>query len=419
MADTPWNTIDPLPAGKNQDIELLVKSNGANYREKAEQIMQAFSGLGTVDGSCSSAIDAEEKTVTLSEYTLNVLPREFSVTFTNANTYGNGTTTYPILKVYNNNNQLLGSLPAANSRGRYAANGAWEAGDILYFRVMAGRACIINSEISTTRDLQARVKDMTLSALDLTEANKTLPVNSEAVSGDLQNYVLNGKNFNRKAREIFSSYNFNDYNQSGFYRIDALNHHTNAPVNCGDYGQLIVSKNGDTVFQLYQGYNTGRIASRCFSLGGGGTDWIELSHKARTLTVIGDVMNCDTNTDTNVLGKGRVIITLDNGVAKIDFSIYITRNGNGNLFGVGLNRDMLKNLDNSIPQITPVKGICHFYNEDGSLNTNLEGLSGNITGVGQYWQFGRIYTEDMDTGGWPASQYQRGMRITGTCYGTY
>lgn len=189
MADTPWNTIDPLPAGKNQDIELLVKSDGANYREKAEQLMQAFSGLGTVDGSCSSAIDAEEKTVTLSEYALNVLPREFSVTFTNANTYGNGTTTYPILKVYNSNNQLLGTLPAANSRGRYAGNGAWEAGDILYFRVMAGRACIINSEISTTRDLQARVKDMTLSALDLTEANKTLPVNSSAVDGALANYT--------------------------------------------------------------------------------------------------------------------------------------------------------------------------------------------------------------------------------------
>lgn len=256
MTDTPWNTIDPLPAGKNQDIELLVKSGNENYREKAEQLMQSFSGLGTVDGTCSSAIDAETKTVVLQDYTLEVLPKEFSVTFTNANTYGNGTTTYPILQIYNSENQLLGSFPVANSRGRYAGNGAWEAGDILYFRVMAGRACIINSEISTTRDLQAKVKDMTLSALDLTEANKTLPVNSVAVNGALANY--GNLNF------VGTSYLSNSLDNAktvGNYRVgsDA----TSKPY--ASAGYLSVMKRSDNLItQIFYGDNN-LMAIRTFT----------------------------------------------------------------------------------------------------------------------------------------------------------
>lgn len=139
----------------------------------------------------------------------------------------------------------------------------------------------------------------------------------------------------------------------------------------------------------------------------------------KVISVVGEIINCDINTSTNVSGKGRAIITLEKGLAKIDFTAYITRAGTGNLFGVGLNRDLLRGLNNLIPVIAPVTGLCHYYNEAGDLDTNLEGYGGNISPVGQYWQFGRFYTESMDFGGWPASTYYKGLRIIGTCYGRY
>lgn len=123
-------------------------------------------------------------------------------------------------------------------------------------------------------------------------------------------------------------------------------------------------------------------------------------------------------------GAGRVVVTLyPNGVARIDFVVEITTSGSGSTaFSYGINRDILHALNPSIPIITPGAGVCHYFKTTsggGAWNETLNQYSGTLSAVSQFWQPGRVYNTNGDTGGWPANSFVVGHRIVGTAYGTY
>ena len=93
--------------------------------------------------------------------------------------------------------------------------------------------------------------------------------NTKAVTGDTVNTTLDSyaKGYNYDSTKL----DFNDFTKTGFYRIGEIANYSNAPSGAVDYGQLIVSKNGDTIFQQYSGYGSGIIYTRTFneSLTGG------------------------------------------------------------------------------------------------------------------------------------------------------
>lgn len=155
--DTPWESISKKQGtGKDFSIEILGaaklpdSTEKGNYIIPIEQIGLECGGISIIEGTCSSAASTKDKIVTLSDYPLSLTPKEFTVTFTNGNTYGDviaTPVTYPTLKIYNSNNVLLDTLPVADSCGHYAGKNCWMSGDSITFRIVNNRASIQNSSI--------------------------------------------------------------------------------------------------------------------------------------------------------------------------------------------------------------------------------------------------------------------------------
>lgn len=109
-----------------------------------------------------------------------------------------------------------------------------------------------------------------------------------------------------------------------------------------------------------------------------------------------------------------------NGVAKIEFAVQISQAGtSGSAFNWGINRDLLKLHNANIPTITPSGGVVTFFNSSGNYSAGLNGYGGGASPVSQFWQLGRIYNTSGGYGGWPASEMQINVCITGTLWGTY
>jgi len=137
-----------------------------------------------------------------------------------------------------------------------------------------------------------------------------------------------------------------------------------------------------------------------------------------TYTVNGTLFNSSAD---NVGGIGSASVFLyKNGLAEIHFSIRITTTGSSSsVFSCGLNRDLLSNLNNNIPTITPKYGSYTYYTTSGSIAQPGNGYGGYISPLGQFWTFGRIYDTSGNVGAWPASNFVSGQYLVGVCYGTY
>lgn len=135
----------------------------------------------------------------------------------------------------------------------------------------------------------------------------------------------------------------------------------------------------------------------------------------KVYVVNGMILNSSTDT---IQGVGRAIVSLyPSGMARVDFCCKITVAGSANTFNWGINRDQLHLLNSAIPVITPKQGVCTYLNVSGF--DGLNGNSGTLEAISQFWQPGRIYQNSGDFGGWPSNQFGVDAYITGTAYGTY
>ena len=138
----------------------------------------------------------------------------------------------------------------------------------------------------------------------------------------------------------------------------------------------------------------------------------------KSYSVTGEMFNARTDQVAGI-GSARVYL-MPYGKVIIDFVIKITTSGTSSSeFNCGLNRDLLRNLNNSIPVITPVGGTYAHYNTSGYLSQSKTGYGGHLAQVGVFWQFGRVYQVDGRTGGWPANNFAKDEYLVGTAWGTY
>lgn len=142
------------------------------------------------------------------------------------------------------------------------------------------------------------------------------------------------------------------------------------------------------------------------------------AHTARHV-VSGRIFNSG---DDPVTGYGTATVLLRaDGSAEIHYQVHITAAGTStSCFAYGLNRDILRNLNASIPVISPVNGgTLLYYTAEGKLDIESMQYAGTHEARAQFWEPARIYTTDGALGGWPTSKMLSGMRLEGVCYGTY
>ena len=120
-------------------------------------------------------------------------------------------------------------------------------------------------------------------------------------------------------------------------------------------------------------------------------------------------------------GFGAAAITLDNGIARIDFAAKISVNETTSGINTwGVNRDYFTSITGKT--INPVAGgVMTVYASDGSVLDSRTDFSGTFLQNGQFWQPARVYDNSgvYDVGGWASATFAAGQRIIGTCYGTY
>lgn len=136
-------------------------------------------------------------------------------------------------------------------------------------------------------------------------------------------------------------------------------------------------------------------------------------------TVTGFLFN---SPNDSIKGYGVADVTLEaSGLVRVDYTIKIDEPyTNGNEFTIGLNRDLIRNLNSEIPMFTPIVGGCvNYYNSNGALSDDETGFGGFNLVDGQFWKPSRVYTTNGDVGSWSAKHFPVGTRLVGTCYGAF
>ena len=131
-------------------------------------------------------------------------------------------------------------------------------------------------------------------------------------------------------------------------------------------------------------------------------------------------------TGYTVTGHGMATITiLPNKIARIDYTVKISKKGAIVGCNWGLNSNLLTYQNSSIPHITPLNGgTATIYNADGTINDMLTGYGASHIAMSDFWNYGRAYqvnsenNHHIDYGQWEETVFTEGMRIVGTCYGT-
>ena len=121
------------------------------------------------------------------------------------------------------------------------------------------------------------------------------------------------------------------------------------------------------------------------------------------------------------------VMLFANGLAKIDYQYTITTAGTSTAtsnYKWGLNRDLLSARNSSIPAITPTNGgVATWFNPKSSnnwstFNDTFNGFGVTHTVNSQFWCAARNYNGTA-VGAFAVSNAENGMRICGTCYGTF
>lgn len=122
--------------------------------------------------------------------------------------------------------------------------------------------------------------------------------------------------------------------------------------------------------------------------------------------------------NNHISGIGCATITLNNGVATIDFALQITgSSASADEFDWGISRDLLKALSPAVPDITPVSG--GFWDFYGYNDTRMQ-IAPVFQASGNLWKFGRYYENTMSSiGVWVSRMFSNGNHLHGVIYGTY
>ena len=137
--------------------------------------------------------------------------------------------------------------------------------------------------------------------------------------------------------------------------------------------------------------------------------------------VVGTILDSDGGT---IKGAGTAMITLSNGIARIDFALDIEVADTVSHTAWGINRDLFTSTVGKT--ITPTfGGVLTYYKPDGTIDTDRHGYGGAFgLGAINYWKPARIYRISANpstygTGTWADNLFPVGSRMVGTCWGTY
>lgn len=135
----------------------------------------------------------------------------------------------------------------------------------------------------------------------------------------------------------------------------------------------------------------------------------------------GQLLNSNGGT---IKGCGEAIITLQNGLARIDFGLMIETADETSNEVWGINRDFFTTTVGKT--ITPsFGGVFTYYTAAGAVYGDRQGYCGNFTLLASpynnYWKPARIYKSgsSYNTGSWASGLFGVGQRMIGTCFGTY
>ncbi len=128
-------------------------------------------------------------------------------------------------------------------------------------------------------------------------------------------------------------------------------------------------------------------------------------------TVIGNCM-----VGTSIACEGTVTCTYQiNDIMKVDFNLKIVSSGSASS-AYGISRNLLRQLNNDIPIITPVDGgTLQVYGASGNLMSAFTGAS--LSASGDLWT--PSYISNGALTNIDEALLTSGITIVGTCYGTY
>ena len=136
--------------------------------------------------------------------------------------------------------------------------------------------------------------------------------------------------------------------------------------------------------------------------------------------VAGTILNSNGGT---IKGAGTAMITMANGIARIDFALMIDVADTVSHNDWGINRDFFTAIVGKT--ITPsFGGVFTYFTNEGIINSDRQGYGGAFSNVGQFWKPARIYKASTNpdaysTGSWADTLFPVGTRMVGTCFGTY
>lgn len=125
-----------------------------------------------------------------------------------------------------------------------------------------------------------------------------------------------------------------------------------------------------------------------------------------------------------ITGNGHAVVTLKNGIIKIEFSAKIETNDStpDDYTGWGLSWNLLRyNIPELPADIIPKmeNSKLQYFSETGTLLTDLMGYSAIGVPSPPWWQPHKMYESGGSIGSLKASQFPVGSYIMGTVYGTY
>ncbi|MCQ2590789.1 MAG: pyocin knob domain-containing protein [Treponema sp.] len=173
---------------------------------------------------------------------------------------------------------------------------------------------VINGNPSTdsvSSDVLSKMINDSKTASDSTWSSTKV---STALNTALTDYVKSYGNY-----KVGDETDLNKYLKSGFYRIGNISDYTNRPEGATSYSQLIVSRNGDTVAQLFLSWNVNKIFFRCHGVSNVSMPWVEVT----TETVLNNALanfykvkevtatsSANGNIDLNLNGVDNIVLSV-------------------------------------------------------------------------------------------------------------
>lgn len=193
---------------------------------------------------------------------------------------------------------------------------------------------------------------------------------------------------------------------------------TNAAVNGKAEAQKIIDAKADLLANTQAGMIAGALAVKAaVNELTENTSSLAAKMPSKIYNPRGEIFN---GSGVNIAGSGCATIIVIGSIAVVHFSLKIrVTDATSSLFTYGLNRDLFKNIDANIPNITPLTGgVMHVVDSDGKNKNTVTEWGGSFEARSQFWLPGRIYTDSGNFGGWTASMFEVGDIVSGVCFGT-